>query len=514
MRIALGKFSQETNTLAPQPATLQSFRDTMLVAGGEIVERLRGTATEIGGMLDAAAALGVEVAPTVAAKAVSSGKVMREAFEGISADLLAQISAARESGGLDAVVLALHGAMLVEGIDDGTGEVLRRVRALIGPKTPLVGTLDLHANLTRQMAEEADALVVYQTYPHVDLHRAGDRAMRLAVAFARGETRPTVALRRLPMILSPVNSSTSEGPAAEMRERLEEIERDPRVLTASFCATQPWLNVADMACAVVVATNDDQPLADRLADDLAARFWSLRARFYDFELTPIDEAIRRALASPVGPVVFADAADGTGSGSSGDSTAILEGLLRWNTISPLPRRGRGVGGVRSLAYLSIVDPEAVAACCAAGVGAEVALALGGKIDRVHYRPVEVIGRVRTLSDGTFTFKGPQSTGEEHRRGRTAVLAVEAAAFDVRIVLTETTCFNWDPEFYRSLGLEPRDARIVVVKSPTAFRAAYAGLMTDAISVDAPGPSTGNIKGLVAEMDRVRRPIYPFDDLPD
>ena len=509
MRIAIGKFSQETNTLAPQPATLQSFRDTMLVSGDEIAERLRGTATEIGGILDAAESLGVEIVPTVAAKAVSSGKVTREAFESILADLLAEIAAAREAGGLAAVVLALPGAMVVEGIDDGTGEALRRIRALVGPGVPLVASLDLHANLTALMAEMADALVVYQTYPHVDLYRAGDRALRLAVSFVRGEAKPTVALRRLPMILSPVNSSTDEGPAAALRARLEEFERQPGVLTASFCATQPWLNVEDMACAAIVTTDGDQALADHLADDLAARFWSLRERFYDFELTLIDESIRRALSAPAGPVVFADAADGTGSGSSGDSTAILEGLLRY---SPSPR-GKGGRGTRSLAYLSIVDPEAVAICCAAGVGAEVSLAVGGKIDRIHYRPLEVTGRVRTLSDGTFIFKGPQFTGESHHRGRTAVLAVPGAAIDVRIVITEVTCLNWDPEFYRSLGLEPRDARVVVVKSPTAFRAAYDGLMTDAISVDAPGPSTGNIRSLAAEMDRVRRPVYPFDELP-
>jgi microcystin degradation protein MlrC len=298
------------------------------------------------------------------------------------------------------------------------------------------------------------------------------------------------------MILPAENASTSSGPYAELMAHVEEVERRPGILAASAYQTQPWLNVMDMRCTILVYADNDLDAAASAAIELTNHFWSLRHRFYDFELVPPAEAVRRALAAPTGPVVLSDGGDGSGSGSTGDSTAILEAL-----IAEAPA---------ATSYVSVVDPGAATACAAAGIGATVTLDLGGKLDPVHYRPLRVTGRVVLLSDGVFTFKGPQFTGQQHSRGLTAVLAIGG----VRVVVTSTTAFNWDPEYYRSLGLEPRDARIVVVKSPTGYRAAYTGLMSDSIAVDGPGASSANIRALEPEFHRVNRPIYPFDDVPD
>lgn len=493
MRFVYGMFSQESNSLAPKMTTLASFRESVFLEGEEIARRLEGTSTEIGGIIAGARELEVELIPTVAAHAVASGPVTREAFEEIASRITQGIESAGE---IDGVVLALHGAMMVEGDDDGTGELLRRVRAVVSDRIPIVGALDLHANLTRRMASAADTLVAYHTYPHVDGFEMGKRAVELALLQAGGEIRPRSALRRLPMILPAENSATTRGPMKELIAHAEEIERRPRVLGVSICPTQPWLNLPDMACAVLVTTDDDSKLAESYADELGERFWRLRHEFYDLEIVSPTEAIHRAVEAKAGPIVFADSADGTGSGASGDSTVILEALMSDGATVP--------------SYLSIVDPEAVRACEKAGVGSTVSLVLGGTIDRAHYRPLRVTGRVRLVSDGVFTYKGPQFTGQKSERGLTAVLQIGA----VQVVVTERTTFNWDPEYYRSLGLDPFDARIVVVKSPTAYRAAYASVMKDSITVDAPGAARANILALEGELDRVRRPIFPFDDLPD
>jgi microcystin degradation protein MlrC len=494
VRLAYGMFRQESNSLAVKPSSLQSFRDVLLAEGKEIAPRRRGTGTEIGGVLAAGDELGIELVPTIAALSVASAPVTRDAFEYIADRILSGIA---DAGPLDGVVLILHGAAVVDGIDDGTGELLRRVRALVGPDLPVTGTLDLHANLTSLMADCADVLFAYHTYPHIDAVQVARRAVELAVAQARREIHPVHALRRLPMILPAENSATTHGPMAEVMAHAEEIERRPGVLAVSVCPTQPWLNLPDMACSVLVVADRDQALADACADELARHFWRVRERFYDLELVPPREAVRRSLAAARGPIVLSDGADGTGSGASGDSTAILEALLQERATD-------------TKAFLSIVDPEAVRICIAAGVGATVSLPVGGGIDRIHYRPLEVTGRVRLISDGEYIYKGPQFTGDRAERGRTAVLAIG----EISVVLHERTAFNWDPEFYRSLGLEPADARMVVVKSPTAYRAAYAGLMADSIIVDAPGAARANIRALESEMGRVQRPIVPFDEVPD
>lgn len=494
LRVLTGMLYQESNLLAPRPATLQSFRDTLLLEGAASLTRLRGTATELGGVIAAAAASGAALVPTIAAKAVSSGAVTREAFEHIAGHI---VDGARNARRLDAVALVLHGATAVEGIDDGAGELLARVRDVVGAGVPITATLDLHSNVTHRMVEAADALAAYRTYPHVDLFSTGERATRLALGTATDVIRPMSALRRLPMILPAENTSTAAGPMAEVMERAAQVGGRAGILDVSVTQVQPWLNASDAACCVLVVANGEPEVAARAADELSEFYWRQRDRFYEVELVPVREAVRRALKSPHRPVVLADGADATGSGSSGDSTAILQALLE-------------SGARETPVYLSVVDPQAVAACTAAGEGATVSLAIGGGIDRTHYRSCAVTGTVRLLSDGAFTFSGPQFTGEPHQRGRTAVLAVG----EIQVVLTERSAFNWDPAFYRSLKLDPAEAQIVVVKSPTAYRAAYEGLMAESILVDGPGPSTGNIRSLVDALDRVRRPIYPFDDVPD
>jgi microcystin degradation protein MlrC len=337
----------------------------------------------------------------------------------------------------------------------------------------------------------ASALVGYHTAPHIDLYETGERGMRLLTSMIRGGVRPAAALRRLPMIVPAENGRTTEGPYAEVMGRAIELMGKPGVLDISVFSVQPWLDVEDVGCSVVVYTDGDPELAEQWADELADMFWERRQHF-DVTLAPTEATIRRALASDRHPFVLADSADAPSSGAPGDSTAVLEAL-----IGAHPER---------LCLHNIVDEAAVAALFQAGTNAEVRLQVGAGSGVPFYQPLEVRGRVRRLSDGDFTNKGLGFQGVVFRRGRTAVLDIGQIA----LVVMERPIIQWDPELYRSVGLEPSDAQIVVVKSPAAFRAAYEPFAAEIAIIDAPGVCTPNLRALPFRF--VRRPIYPLDDI--
>jgi microcystin degradation protein MlrC len=488
MRIAIGGIVQESNSFSPVPGSWLHFPEGLLLRGAALLEERAGTRTEVGGAIDAAAREGITLVPLLSATtSASAGPMLGEVFAALRDELIERLRAVLP---VDGVLLVLHGALVAEGHDDATGAILRAARAAIGPELPLVATLDLHANLTQAMVDQASALVGYHTAPHIDLYETGERGLRLLAATVGGRARPVAALRRLPMILPAENGRTTEGPYAEVMARAQQIMASPGMLDASVFSVQPWLDVADAACGVVVYGDGDAALAASYADELAAMFWERRRRF-EVTLAPAAATIARALASDAHPFVLADSADAPSSGAPGDSTALLELLIAARPARPCLH--------------NIVDAEAAARLFAAGAGAELTLTLGAESGAPFYAPLEVTGRVRLLSDGDFTNKGLGFQGVVFRRGRTAVLDIGQIA----LVVMERAVIQWDPELYRSLGLEPRDAQIVVVKSPAAFRAAYEPLAAEVVIVDAPGVCSPNLRALPYRA--VRRPIFPLDE---
>jgi microcystin degradation protein MlrC len=271
----------------------------------------------------------------------------------------------------------------------------------------------------------------------------------------------------------------------------EAMETRPRVLSISIFAGFPLADIHDAGLSIYVAADGDAALAEALADELATTAWALRREFLHTAL-PVAEAVARALALDGGPVVLADIADNTGGGAGGDTTEILRELLRV--------------GARRTTVACLWDEAAVRACLAAGVGARVTLDVGGKVDPTHGAPVTVTGRVRTLSDGRFVYKGPMLRGLEGRVGPTAVLDVN----DLKIILISNRRQTLDPEMIRFVGIDPAAEKILVVKSSIHYRAAFEPLARAILEVDAPGLSSSNL-GRFA-FTRVRRPIFPLDDL--
>jgi microcystin degradation protein MlrC len=299
-----------------------------------------------------------------------------------------------------------------------------------------------------------------------------------------------MAWRKLPLIVNAENQQTSRGPARRLFARAQALESAGKAEAVSIFCVQPWMDIHEMGSAVVSVTNGEPRAADRQASAIAQKFWDTR-RDFEVTLTPVEEAIQLALATKGGPIVLAESSDSTGSGSPGDSTGVLKHLVKAPLTEP--------------AAIFLVDPEAAATLAAAGVGSTITLAIGGKFDRKNSKPVRVTGRVRIISDGRWTARARgYNTGIETCMGTTVVF--EAGM--VRILIAERSAMTVDPELFRSHGIDPAYCKIVVVKSPNGFRAAYEPIAKRIFIVDTPGVSTAKLENM--PFKRINRPIYPLD----
>jgi microcystin degradation protein MlrC len=487
VRFFIGMLAHETNTFSSIPTDRRQFEAHDLRYGGELLEAYRDTGTCLGGMIAAAGTHGVAFAPSLAAAASPAGRVTKEFYAEARERLLADL---RTVGRLDGVLLDLHGAMVVDGLDDGEGDLLAAVRAAVGA-LPIVVTLDFHANVTRAMVEAATLLHGYKTYPHVDMDARGREATERLRDVVAGRLRPTVAFRQPPLLPPIAGQLTARGPMRRLYDLADAMERRAGVISISIFAGFPLADIRDAGLSVYVATDGDQALADVLADELADTAWTHRREFLH-SAVPVAEAVAAALAADARPIVLADIADNTGGGAGGGTTEILRELLRV--------------GATETTVACIWDPEAAGACVAAGVGAILTLSVGGKVDPAYGAPLSLTGRVRSVSDGRFVYKGPMLRGLAANVGPTAVLEVDG----VKIVLITHRRQTLDPEMIRFVGIEPERERVLVVKSTIHYRAAFEPIAREIIEVDAPGLSSSNLTRFA--FTNVRRPIFPLDSL--
>lgn len=487
MRILTGSLVQESNTFSPLTSDLSFFQAGCLLFGEDSLRGMAGTRTEMGGFIAASEQAGVTVLPTIAAWAASGGSFEQHAFGKLVGRLLRRVE---EAGPIDGVLLALHGAWVGQDQPDADGYVLAQVRRIVGPGVPIVATLDLHANITARMVAAADALVGFRTYPHVDMFETGERAARLLFRLVKRQTRPVMGWCKVPMLVPPENAQTTDGPMAELMAAATRLEAVPGCLSASLFVVQPWLDVPELGCAAVVVRDDDRTNARQDAAHLGDDLWRRRHAFRVPLVAP-DEAVRRAVSAPEGPILLVDSADSVSSGAPGDSTALLRALL--DASSPRP------------AFATLVDPEA-ARRAAASDGAELDLCIGGRIDKARHRPVTLHCRARRVPGGRVTFSAGVGDGLSSDMGAAAVLMVGS----LHILLMENPVPCYDPALYRAAGLEPAAAHIVVVKSPNNFRWTYRAAAREWIYVDAPGASTPRLETL--PFTQAPRPLFPLDDL--
>jgi microcystin degradation protein MlrC len=467
-RIAIGGFLHETNTFAPTKATYADFVHgggwPRMATGAEVL-RLRNINVGISGFIEAADAQGWELVPTISCGASPCAHVTEDAFERIARMIVDGIAAA---GRLDAVYLDLHGAMVTEHLDDGEGELLARVRRVIGNDLPLVVSLDLHANVTPAMVAHADALIAYRTYPHVDMAETGRAAARHLALLLGSRQKLAKAFRQLPFLIPISWQCTSDEPCKGIYQRLAMLESD-KLPTLSFAPGFPAADFPDCGPSVF-AYGRTQADADAAADEISALVIDHEKDFDGRIYTP-DEGIRTAMQwakAARKPIVIADTQDNPGAGGDSDTTGMLRALVRNNAT-------RAATGV-------IYDPQSAAAAHAAGEGATVTLALGGKSGIPGDAPYLESFVVEKLSDGKFIAPGPYYGGRKMKMGPSAALRIG----DVRVVVSSHKAQLADQAMYRFVGIEPTQQSILVNKSSVHFRADFEPIAEKLMICAAPG----------------------------
>jgi microcystin degradation protein MlrC len=469
MRIAIAGFMHESNTFNPAVTDRAAFAAQSLVFGADLVDEWRDAHHEVGGFLEAAKVEGFEPVPIVMAWATPSGPVADSVFEDITNHIIEGIQRCRPDG----LLLALHGAMVAESFPDGDGEVLARLRQAFGPNFPIVLSLDLHGNLSQRLIELSQAAVAYRTYPHVDQRDCGRRAASLLVRLLRGQIHPRVALAKPPLIINIMTQDTSCEPMKGFMQAVRDLEREPGILSASLLPGFPYADVPQMGPSVVVVADGDAGLARRQADRLGNEIWQARHQF-SCHLPDAATAVALALKADRTPVVLVDTGDNVGGGSAGDGTVLLHEMLRQGATD----------GV-----VCFYAPAEVQFCASAGLGAEITLTVGGKVDRLHGDPVAVTGRVRLLHDGTYIESEPRHGGRRTNfMGQTALVEIQGRNL---LVLNSLRHPPFSLGQLTCLGIEPRRQRILVVKAAIAFKAAYAPIAGTIIEADTPGLTAVN-----------------------
>ncbi|MGK9233646.1 M81 family metallopeptidase [Inquilinus limosus] len=471
MRIAVGGFLHETNSFAGVKAGFGQFEMADgwpgLSRGEALAPALAGINLPAAGFIEAATAAGHGIAPLLWCSAAPSAPVTDDAFERITAMLVEDLRAA---GPVDAVYLDLHGAMVTESVADGEGEILARIRAVTGPDVPVVASLDLHANVTRRMADLADLLVPFRSYPHVDMAETGARAAALLDRIFAG-WRPGKAFRQTEFLVSLVAQCTLADPARRLYALMAELERRHGV-SLGFSMGFPAADFADCGPSLVGYGTDPSALAAAV-DEMTAAIAAAEPDFVAALLSP-DAAVaeaRRLSAGARRPVVLADTQDNPGGGAESDGVVLLEALIR--------------GGAEGAVLGLLADPATAEAAHAAGQGAVLNRGIGAGSAYAGQRPLEAAWTVEALGDGRFIGTGPFYGGNRMQLGPMALLRHPGG---VRVVVCSRKQQAADQAMFRHLGVEPAAQKILALKSSVHFRADFEPIAEAVLVVEAPGPN--------------------------
>jgi len=491
MRIATGGIIHETSTCVDSPTTMQQFEfDRGIIRGADILEVFRGTNVCTGGFIEGAEKYGIELVPLLRASAFPNGLIVREDYDELKREMLDRlIEAERTDGPVDGALLDLHGAMVVNGIDDGDGDVIAAFREYLGSDRPIVVTQDLHGNHTRARVAAADALVGFDTFPHVDMAERGVEAADIIARILRGEIQPRMAIHQLPLFWSTACQVTTQPPMDEVLRKVHAMEDRPGIVCVTIATGFPWANVPEVGGSVMVVADGDEELAQRTADELGEWIWKRRERWHVPKL-PVREALRRGEDAGDFPVIVADHADNTGGGSPGDSTEVLQTFLDLKLQDAL--------------ILYMVDESVARQAHNAGVGSRVAISLGGKSSPVQGPSVETEAEVLAISDGPFAYDGPMFAGLTGSMGTSAWLKIDG----VNIVVVTAREQPFDMAFARSLGIDCASMKYISLKSAAHFRAAFEPIAGSIFNIDAAGIHTHDFSKLPSS--RRTRDIFPVE----
>ena len=483
----------ETNTFCALPTTLASFAERGLLYGEEAIAARQDNNTELGGFLEAARNYEWQVVHAISAHAQPGGKVTREAFGALAAPILA---AAREHlNTLDGILLGLHGAMVTDFCDDGEGELLRRLRDVVGNRLPIGITLDPHANVTRQMCDLAQIIVSFKTYPHTDMRLAGHHAADILQRTMAGEIQPRTLRVSRPMLEEVNGGRTDIGPMVERLAQARAYERTQNVFAVSVNGGFANADIAEVGPSILVTAQGDMVAHAQFAQGLADDMWSRRAeRLNQFHTVAHAAALCKAHAlghtEGRGPIIVADYADNPGGGAYGDSTALLSALLS--------------AGVQDACFGAITDPEVVQQLMLCAVGDAVDVRLGGKTDpRFGGGPLSLRGTLKRRGDGKYVGSGAMIGGLQRSWGPMAVLQVDG----IEILVATHRAQILDLQQFRAFGIDPQKKRIVALKSMQHFRAAFEPIADEIVVCDSGALCTLDYTQL--PFSKLPHPLFPF-----
>ena len=489
-RFLIARLNHETNTFSPVPTPIEAFAPTY---GADAYRANKGMRTPMAAFIELAEAEGAELVTPVSAMSNPSGPVHAAAYDELTRRIVEAVP------GCDAILLDLHGAMVAENSNDGEGDLLERVRKAAGPGVPIGVALDLHGNITEKIVRNADVIVGFKTYPHIDMYETGEHAGRLLLEMWRGEAQYEVIWKPTRLMSHTLRSTTLNGPMQDACEQAKVMEQQQGFPAVSVFG---GFSLADIPapCVSVVATiktgtaGAQQTVIDAFADKAV---WQRRAE-YVYNSEPLEASLKQAqqLAATADgkPVLLLDHGDNCMSGGTCDTMDVLEAALQ------LKMDGIAVG--------PLCDPEAVAQMFAAGEDAEIEIDLGNKLSLehlgMHKKPMRVRGVVRKLSDGKYIVSGPIYNGMECHMGRAALLDIG----DAQIVVTEQTHEPWDLGVFHCVGIDPTKARYLLLKSRMYCRPVFVPLSAGLVECDSPGVTTSDYSRFV--FSKVVRPVYPLD----
>lgn len=473
-RILSLQFRHETNAFCPRQADETAFRNNRFLTGEAVIADQMGLGTETGALLEVFRGRDdVQIVPTVALYASPCGPVTGDIYDFVAETLVRTI---REQGPFDAVFADVHGAMVADDHPDGEGDLFAMIRRELGWDIPLFAPLDLHANVTGQMARCANVLLPYNTYPHIDIFETGRAVAELLDKTLAGQVQPKLGYRRVAFQLPLFPSADAN--IRPLYELAAEMEKRPGVLYARFTHGFYPADIDEVGMAALVITDGDEALADRLAAELAEAMETQIPKLRQTYM-PLDEALDRALIPGSGPVVIADASDNPGAGGLGDTTHILRRILE-----------RGITGA---AVATILDPAAAELCEKAGVGETVELQLGGWSDPVYSGgSLNVVAKVLQITDGCYINQGPVQHGVTSNHGKTALVEIAGN----RVLISSIPRQVFDPEIFRKHAIAPETENLLVVKSTIHYRAAFGQFARELIPVVVPGYAAPTPEGYI------------------
>lgn len=489
-RIAVASLMQETNSFSPIPTTVALFESYYIHRGAEMRTGFAAARVEVPAVIETLEAAGMEPVPLLAAYAAAAGPLARADFDRLVGEIEHRL---REAGQVDGLILVLHGALVVADQPDGDGEVIARMRAILPDGVPIGVSLDLHGHITPLMLQPDCFHVGYQAYPHTDMFETGQRVARLMIDTIEGRCRPVMALSKAAVIVPAVAGRTTDGPLAAVAQAARRMEAEGFVRHASIFPVQPWIDVPDLGFAALVCADGDGAAAQVAADRLAAMVWSVRNDF-DLDLTPLPEAIAIGLAGE-GMTLVSDTGDAPTGGAAADSAAVLRALI-----------DGGADKATRASLVTLCDPAAAHAAHEAGQGATIEVALGHAFSVDDGTPLRVRAVVVSVSDGRYVMGDAGAQGLDMDMGPTAVLGIGA----IRVVVRSRPSMEWDRGLYLSQGLDPGQAALVFVKSPSHFRVSFGPLAARILLADTPGPTRADVRGL--PYRRVTRPVWPLDPI--